>query len=70
VTNRERLDKLKKAKSLIREVESSYPLGHQTRFDLYSLLVGTHGDRSAVAHVIKRIREEMDRNGEGNSESD
>jgi len=39
MTNQERLDKLWKAKALIREVEFSYPTGHQARVFLYGQVV-------------------------------
>lgn len=59
MTPEERLKKFKQAQALIREVEFSYPHGHDTRSTIYGLIVNSFGMMSTGALVEKLLRKEI-----------
>ena len=59
MTNKHRLEKLKQAESLIREVEFSYPQGHPIRQDLYRLVVNTFSFIGPMPNIMKSVEQEQ-----------
>jgi hypothetical protein len=58
MTNEERLAKITEAERLIREVEFSYPVGHDIRTSLYRLVVYTFSFLGPMPSIVKAIKNE------------
>lgn len=59
MTNQERLDKLKQAQDLIRDVEFSYPIDHPIRNIIYRMVVSTFSFLGCLDCVLSQLKSEI-----------
>ena len=56
MSNEERLNKLKEAEALIRQVEFSYPREHHIRKNLFSFVVNNFGHMGHMSSIKEMIK--------------
>jgi hypothetical protein len=59
MTNEERIKKLERAVELIREVEFSWPPGHQMRLGMFRVVVDTFGYGGNMHQIINDLKDEI-----------
>lgn len=65
MTNETRLEKLRQAENLIREVEFSYPVGHSIRSTLYKFIVDNFSWLGVICGIRDIIESNIDANKRG-----